>query len=140
MEKIPLFGTTPKDGKPLFENPELAAEFFRAYEHWIVYIEEYKEEKTKRQLGYWHTAFVKTVQEKEKELGNIYSHHAIHWRLKKECPMLQRAVINESSGEIEGIEIRSFADLTKKELSEVMEFIFQYASETYGIVIPEPFR
>lgn len=138
--KIPLSGTTQKGKKPEFDNPEFAAQIFRSHERWICYIEEWQDSKSKRQLGYWHTAFIQSVQDAEKELGNIYSHESIHWLIKSQCPLLQGVVCEETTGEIVIRYIRSFADLTKKELSEVMDWCFQWAAEKYGVVIPDAMR
>lgn len=138
--KIPLTGITEKGKKPEFDNPEFAKQQFRAYEKWVCYIEEFQNSKTLRQLGYWHSVFVPAFIEAEKENGNLYSHDGAHWFIKSQCPLLQGTVYNETTGEKVLDYIESFESISKKKLSEVMEWMFQWGAEKYGIVISEAMR
>jgi hypothetical protein len=51
---------------------------------------------------------------------------------------LRREIVDEQTGEVLGIEVKSTADLDTKEFNEYLEQCAQFLAETCGIVVPEP--
>jgi len=96
--------------------------------------------KTLEQLGYFHAVIVPTAHKQMIADGNRTVIFEIDGR-KKEIPLTEDMVIEILKGvwaKTKGVAVKSKADMTKLEASELIEISIEWCARYLHCVIPEP--
>lgn len=96
--------------------------------------------KTLEQLGYFHAVVVPTVHKQMIEDGNRTVKFEMDGRVK-ELPLTEDMVIEilkEVWAKSKGVKVKSKADMTKLEASELIDVSIEWAARYLHCSIPEP--
>lgn len=97
-------------------------------------------EKTREQLGYFHAVVVPTVFRQMIDDGNDNINFMVHDKLKT-IPMTEETVVQllkQVWAKNKGCEVKSKADMTLEECSELIDVSIQWAERYLGCRIPPP--
>ncbi len=96
--------------------------------------------KTNEQLGYFHAVVVPTVFKQMVDDGNDTVMFNIGGRIK-ELPLTEDMVVEmlkEIWAKSKGVKVKSKADMTIEEASELIDISIEWAARYLGCSIPEP--
>ncbi len=148
MKKIPFF-TQIKNGIHSFNRPEIFAAYCKLQKDGDYTMELSKTPgalKTNEQLGYFHAVVVPVVFKQMKEDGNDTVVICIKGKNGeadkfKEIPLLEDDIINmlkQIWAKHYNCEVKSKADMTIEEASELIDSSILWAARYLGCVIPPP--
>lgn len=127
----------------LFNKPKVFAAYTKGLKDGNYYATLHKVKgspKTLEQLGYFHAVVVPTVHKQMVEDGNRTVKFEMNGRVK-ELPLTEDMVIvilKEVWAKSKGIKVKSKADMTKLEASELIEISIEWAARYLHTSIPEP--
>lgn len=96
--------------------------------------------KTLEQLGYFHAVVVPTVHKQMVEDGNRTVKFEMNGRVK-ELPLTEDMVVvilKEVWAKTKGVKVKSKADMTKLEASELIDVSIEWSARYLHCSIPEP--
>lgn len=96
--------------------------------------------KTLEQLGYFHAVIVPTIHKQMIEDGNRTVKFELNGKVK-EIPLTEDMVVvmmKEVWAKNKGVKVKSKADMTKAEASELIDISIEWAARYLGCSIPEP--
>ena len=96
--------------------------------------------KTLEQLGYFHAVVVPTILKQMVENGNRTVKFELNGKVK-EIPLtgdMVVAMMKEVWAKSKGVKVKSKADMTKAEASELIDISIEWAARYLGCSIPEP--
>ena len=135
------------NGRFLLNRPKVFDAYMMGLKDGNYYIEIYKNQgpmKTNEQLGYFHAVVVPAAMRQIIEDGNesivvkIGKGSSQHF---KEVPITEDNVVNILKGvwaKTKGVKIKSKADMTKEECSELIDISIRWCARYLHCVIPPP--
>ncbi len=96
--------------------------------------------KTNEQLGYFHAVVVPTIHKQMIEDGNRTVKFEMNGRVK-ELPLTEDMVVDilkEVWAKSKGVKVKSKADMTKAEASELIDVSIEWSARYLHCSIPEP--
>lgn len=141
MKKMPFY-TKIKDGIHSFNRPEIFAAYCKLQKDgdYCMELSRTVPSKTNEQLGYFHAVVVPVVYKQMINDGNDNINFMVHDKLKT-IPMTEDTVVQllkQVWANSKGCEIKSKADMTIEEASELIDISILWAARYLGCVIPEP--
>ena len=139
---IPEFYGKNTSGLFLFNKPKV----FRAYtaglkdgDYYVTLHKVKGSMKSNEQLGYFHAVVVPTVLKQMRDDGNDTVKFEMNGRVK-ELPLTEDMVIvilKEVWAKNKGVKVKSKANMTKEEASELIDISIEWAARYLGCSIPE---
>ena len=143
MKKMPFY-TKIKDGIHSFNRPEIFAAYCKLQKDGDYCMELSKSKtvpsKTNEQLGYFHAVVVPVVFKQMVDDGNDNINFMVHDKLKT-IPMTEETVVQllkQVWANSKGCEVKSKADMSIEEASELIDISILWAARYLGCVIPKP--
>ena len=99
-----------------------------------------KKMKSNEQLGYFHAVVVPTIHKQMIEDGNRTVKFELNGKVK-EIPLTEDMVVvmmKEVWAKSKGVKVKSKADMTKAEASELIDISIEWAARFLHCSIPEP--
>jgi len=140
---IPEFHGKINEGWFLFNKPKVFAAYTKGLKDGDYYTTLHKVKgspKTLEQLGYFHAVIVPTAHKQMIEDGNDTVKFEIDGR-EKELPLTEDMVVvilKEVWARKTGVKVKSKADMTKLEASELIDISIRWCAEFLHCSIPEP--
>lgn len=140
---IPEFHGKIKDGLFFYNNFKVFLAFVKGLKDGAYYLTLQKVKgpsKTREQLGYFHAVVVPTVFKQMVEDGNDNVIFDMDGR-KKELRLTEEMVVEilkEVWAKSKGVKVKSKADMTKTEASELISVSIEWAARYLHCSIPEP--
>ncbi len=142
MKKMPFFGTI-KDGIFRFKAEKVFASYCRLQKNGDYTMELSKTNQTSKsreQLAYFHAVVVPVVHKQMIADGNDNINFMVHDKLKT-IPMTEETVVQllkQVWATSKGCEVKSKADMSIEEASELIDVSIQWAERYLGCQIPPP--
>lgn len=140
---LPEFHGKISKGWFLFNKPKVFAAYTKGLKDGDYYATLHKVKgspKTLEQLGYFHAVVVPTIHKQMIEDGNRTVKFEMDGRIK-ELPLTEDMVVvilKEVWAKSKGVKVKSKADMTKLEASELIDISIEWSARYLGCVIPEP--
>jgi len=140
---IPQFHGKIKDGLFFYNNFKVFLLYVKGLKDGDYYIELHKAKgspKTLEQLGYFHAVIVPTAHKQMIADGNRTVKFEMDGRVK-ELPLNEDMVVEilkEVWAKSKGVEVKSKADMTKLEASELISISIEWCALYLHCLIPEP--
>lgn len=122
----------------LIRNRNLIKEAICAFENKeiVIRIEKKKRKRSNPQNRFYYGVVIPLMQQALKESGNLMTSNDVHELLKLRF-LKETILVNEETGQI--VErIKSTTELSTSQFMDYMAEINVFASEYFGVVIPEP--
>lgn len=138
----PEFHGENKTGRFLFNSPKVFDAYTKGLPDGDYYVTLHKVKKMKsnEQLGYFHAVVVPTIHKQMIEDGNRTVKFELNGKVK-EIPLTEDMVVvmmKEVWAKKTGVKVKSKADMTKAEASELIDISIEWAARYLGCSIPEP--
>ena len=126
----------------LFNKPKVFQAYTKGLKDGNYYttLHKVKRMKTNEQLGYFHAVVVPTIHKQMIEDGNRTVKFELNGKVK-EIPLTEDMVVvmmKEVWAKSKGTKVKSKADMTKEEASELIDISIEWAARYLGCSIPEP--
>ncbi len=137
----PEFFGENKNDRFLLNSPKVFDAYCAGQPDGKYYISMHKvtKKKTNEQLGYFHAVVVPTILKQMIEDGNRTVKFELNGKVK-EIPLTEDMVIammKEVWAKSKGVKVKSKADMTKGEASELIDISIEWAARYLGCSIPE---
>ena len=141
MKRMPFY-TKIKDGIHSFNRPEIFAAYCKLMKDgdYCMELSKSSPSKTNEQLGYFHAVVVPVVFKQMVDDGNDNINFMVHDKIKT-IPMTEETVVQllkQVWANSKGCEVKSKADMSIEEASELIDISILWAARYLGCVIPPP--